>query len=233
MNREELPCYSEIVTLDTYKLRSLKCQPDVIFDIGANLGMFTTFARELFPNALIVAVEPHPPNFAFLTKNTPHENAVFLEKAIGRGQILRYPDIQATDESQLVTGETYISSGSGYELPDIADHPLAPVATRSVMLDELYAEYAKPGDKFIVKIDCEGAENVLFVHPPSVEVLKQADFVTMELHPYWATRELDTWAEGQPHEDFAALAKRVESMLAETHDCEYEPYMFYAWRRPC
>ena len=232
MNREELPCYGEIVTLDFYKLRSLDFQPTVIFDIGANLGLFTTFAHELFPYSWIVAIEPHPANFAFLYENTPKaDNIVRLNKALGSGQVLRYPDVQGTEESPLVTGETYITAMPGYNLPKVGEHPMFPVDTEAVMLDELYWDYVVPGQKTIVKIDCEGAENVLFAHEPSMAALRQAEFITMELHPYWATREYGKWAEGQQEETDEELASRVTAMLEDTHDCISEPPMFYARRR--
>lgn len=228
MNKEDIPCYCEIVTHDTYRLRSLDFEPDVIFDIGANLGVFTNFARELFPRALIVAIEPHPANFIALQASVSRENVVLLEKAIGTGQIWRYPDVRNDDDSQTTTGETYISAGSGYSIPDIGGHPLSAVATEGVMLDALYEEYVQPGRSLLVKIDCEGAENVLFVHPPSVEVLRKADYITMELHPYWATRTPREWARGQVHEDFEAVAARVEGLLSDTHVCTSEQFMFYA-----
>ena len=231
MNREELPCYSEIVTFDFYKLRDLEFQPAVIFDIGANLGLFTAFAHELFPAAWIVAVEPHPANFSFLCEHAPPGNIVRLNKALGHGQVLRYPDLQGTEESPLVTGETYISSIPGYELPNVGEHAMFPVDTEAVMLDELHRSYTVPGQPFLVKIDCEGAENLVFVHPPSMEVLRKADFVTMELHPYWATRELGQWATGQAEETAEELAARVTGLLEDTHDCISEPPMFYARRR--
>lgn len=227
----ETTCYTEIVTLDTYKLRSLRFQPDVIFDIGANVGVFTTYARILFPDARIVAIEPHYANFRQLCDNVPPSNVVFLNQALGLGSMWRYPDIRNTDDLQTTTAETYISSGSGYQLPDIQGHPLVESPIRGVMLDSLFAEFTRPDQRVIVKIDCEGAENVLFCHPPSIEALCGADFVTMELHPYWATREVGQWADGQEQETDIALANRVKNLMGDTHRCESDPPMFYAWRK--
>jgi FkbM family methyltransferase len=41
-----------------------------IVDIGANVGHFSRMAKVLFPNALIYAIEPVPPIFECLLKNT-------------------------------------------------------------------------------------------------------------------------------------------------------------------
>jgi FkbM family methyltransferase len=231
MNPEDIPCYTEIVTLDTYRLQSLDFVPDVIFDIGANLGVFANFARELFSDAKIVAIEPHPENFTALQANVPPDNVILLNKALGSGQVWRYPDSLGLDDSETTTAETYISQEFGFEIPDIENHPLHAVATEGVMLDTLYADYVQPGQQVLVKIDCEGAEHILFVHQPSIDVMRQADFLTMELHPYWISRTLYKWVDGQKHDDADALGEKVQGVLADTHDCISEPPMFYARKK--
>ncbi len=232
MINENTACYGGIVIQDEYKLLTLDFVPDVIIDIGANVGVFTYLARALFPQALIVAVEPHPANFAALSENAPKGRVVLLEKALGFGQVWRYPDLHTTDDSQTTTGETYISEEFGYTLPDIEGHPLDAVPTEGVMLDALYAEYVRPSQRLLIKIDCEGAENVLFSHQPSMDVLRKADFITMELHPYWAERARDKWVEGQTHETDEAVAARVEALLSDTFHCTSESPMFYARKKP-
>ncbi len=225
--------YGEIIACDTYKLQSLIYLPDVVFDIGANIGVFTHYAHELFPNALIVAVEPHPANFAALQELMPSDNVALLNKGIGVDQILRYPDIRSGNESRISGGESYISNGFGYKVPDLEGRATEKVATQPVLLDELYAEYVQPGQRLAVKLDCEGAENLLLNHPPSVEVLQRADFVTIELHPYWA---MDQERDQSDIQTAAAahktLADRMYSILGATHRCDSEPPMFYAWRKP-
>lgn len=44
-------------------------QGDCIFDVGANIGFFSLFAKKLQPNLKIYAFEPIPINFAILEKN--------------------------------------------------------------------------------------------------------------------------------------------------------------------
>ena len=145
---------------------------------------------------------------------------VLFNRAIGCGQMLHYPD----PEGGVGGGETYISNGDGYEVPDVAGHRIEEVDVQSLLLDALHKKYVRPGDRLAIKIDCEGAENILFAHPPSVEVLQKADFVTMELHPYWM--------DGESRDDPEALASRVHKILGETHRCDSEIPMFYAWRKP-
>jgi natural product biosynthesis luciferase-like monooxygenase protein/FkbM family methyltransferase len=42
---------------------------DCIFDVGANIGLFTLFAHQRCPNATVYAFEPIPPNFELLRTN--------------------------------------------------------------------------------------------------------------------------------------------------------------------
>ena len=55
--------YGEVVTEDCYRLKTLGFVPDVIFDLGANIGVFTRYARDMFNNAKIISVEPNLDNF--------------------------------------------------------------------------------------------------------------------------------------------------------------------------
>ena len=42
---------------------------DVVFDVGANIGLFTLFVNRMCPTAQIYAFEPLPPNFELLRAN--------------------------------------------------------------------------------------------------------------------------------------------------------------------
>ncbi len=230
MTFEEVPghpqWFAEIVKKDAYKLRSLMFLPDVIFDIGANIGVFIHWARERFPDALIVAVEPHPANFAALQEHAPQDNIVLLNKGVGHGQIWRYPDVQNAGQVRISGGESYFSTGHGYEVPDLGDHIVESVGIEPVLLDELYAKYVKPGQRLAIKLDCEGAENILFAHVPSVEVLQKAEFVTAELHPYWMN------AGKAGAKDDTTIAAVADSIFQKTHRHDSEMPMYYAWRKP-
>src|SRR5437763_657320 len=41
-----------------------------VFDVGANIGLFTVFVDHQFPGSRIFAFEPAPPLFAILAANT-------------------------------------------------------------------------------------------------------------------------------------------------------------------
>jgi FkbM family methyltransferase len=42
---------------------------DAIIDIGANIGLFTLRSKQLWPNARVIAIEPHPGNFEHLQEH--------------------------------------------------------------------------------------------------------------------------------------------------------------------
>ena len=196
--------YGEVVTEDCYRLKQLDFVPDIIFDLGSNIGVFTRYAKDLFPSAHIISVEPHIDNFLSLKKFTESSNIDFINKAIGVGTIYRVPnDINGAHES-------YIN-----------DSRFNATECDCVMPNELIATYLKDGKKSFLKLDIEGNENVIWKHSLSMRALKQIDFIAMELH-FLATN----WTE----EDKANTYNVMQS-FKDTHECEYLPPMFYAKKK--
>jgi len=63
--------------------------PSIIIDAGANVGYSTLFFARMYPDARIIAIEPHPDNFSQLIKNvqpfpqiTPVQAAVWHEDKV-------------------------------------------------------------------------------------------------------------------------------------------------------
>lgn len=210
--------YGEVVTEDTYRLKELKFVPDVIIDLGGNVGCFSRFARTLFPDARIVTVEPNPDNCEVFKKFTEDNNLTLLEAAVGIGQIWRCEG--------AVNGahEVYLSSGLGYPF-NVGEkmETILEVEVPTIMPDEIVNKYVKEGEKFIVKVDVEGNENIIFTHEPSMEALRKADYVTMEIH--WNALNGSLLAEVK-NKTLAALKS-----FDKTHDCELKHIMFYATKK--
>lgn len=199
--------YGEVVTDDNYRLRRLQFIPDVIFDIGANVGTFSKFARELFPSALIVAVEPDKQNIKYFKQfNNPAENDIVLHNmAIGKGEVYRLKG--------AINGahESYTSS-------NVVDSERIEIKT--TLLDFIVNGWVREGQKYIIKIDIEGNETIIFDHEPSMKCLRNAEYVTMELH-YHALQEDKI----QIIKDFTL--GQLDT-LKDTHHIEYVGHMFYA-----
>ena len=60
--------------------------PDLILDLGANVGYSSAYFLSCFPNATVVAVEPDPDNFELCRKNlAPYaDRAKIVQGAVGR-----------------------------------------------------------------------------------------------------------------------------------------------------
>jgi FkbM family methyltransferase len=90
--------YNEIFVDHVYTPAGIEIrQGDVIFDVGANTGMFTLFAAEQVPDATIHAFEPVPPIFAALQANIAslgprvHAYNIGLGETTGNIDIHYYP----------------------------------------------------------------------------------------------------------------------------------------------
>lgn len=208
--------YGEVVTEDTYGLREVQGPIDLVLDIGANVGTFTRFARELFPHAFIIAVEPDEENFIHLKKFTPPEGVLFLNNALGIGRIWKH--IGAPNGAH----ESYLPVGMGYK-----DSEYETTSVPGIMLDEIMNRFFSSAGvrKSIIKIDVEGAENCIWYHRPSMEVLKKFDYIMLELH---FCVKLG---------DHAAIKDMAESTikgimeLTKTHNCYYDHIYFYAHKK--
>ncbi len=208
--------YGEVVTQDTYRIKQIDFVPDLVIDLGGNVFTFTRYVAELFPEALIVVVEPHEENFIHGQKFTPeNKNIIALNKAIGTGQL--YHATGAKNGS----GECYLSEGLGYENVDIENSNLEKADhIQTVMIDELYNEYFREGDKVLLKLDIEGAENIIWGHEPSMEILAKIDFLTAEIHTYASDG-------GQLVGVKDKTAEAIER-LSITHDIERDGVHLYA-----
>jgi natural product biosynthesis luciferase-like monooxygenase protein/FkbM family methyltransferase len=62
--------YKEVFEDEVYLKHGITLKHgDVVFDVGANIGLFTLFANRVCPGAQIYAFEPLPPNFELLRAN--------------------------------------------------------------------------------------------------------------------------------------------------------------------
>lgn len=211
MQTEFYPLFKEICRADCYRLRKVPFVPDVIFDIGANVGVFTSYARFLFPRATIISVEPNPRNWELLLRHTGHLPDVwYAQKALGVGKIWH-------KTQHCLTAPWYGGMESYVSQAHLGSHAGMRPADEivSVSLDALVATGAAPADKLLVKIDIEGGEDYLPTHRPSMEALRRIDYLTMELHP------------------FATVGDLLMHHMADTHDCFADPEhnYFQATRR--
>lgn len=207
--------YGEVVTEDTYGLRKITEDVRLIIDLGANVGTFTRFARELFPLAFIVAIEPDEENYTHLKKFTPaNDRTLFMNRALGHGTIWKHK------EASNGAHESYLPVGMGYK-----DSEYETTSVKGIMIDEIVDIFPPIRDKSLIKIDVEGAENCIWDHKPSMLALARFDYIMLELH--YCTKLCD----------HAAIKEMAESTvkgimeLTKTHHCHYEHIYFYATKK--
>lgn len=207
--------HGEVVTFDCYGFKTLDFVPEVIFDVGANVGTFTRHARSLFPDAQIVAVEPDESNCAHFMKFTDMRGVRLVQAALGKGEVFR-----ATTAANGA-GEVYMSAGLGYPKGKLASDPcMRPVAVATVTLDDVVCANWKPSLRAAIKIDCEGAENHIWNHPASMRVLRAMDYIAMEIHKYAA--------DGAEQNEVNRVTDAALASFSKTHDCWREGVHFHA-----
>lgn len=169
--------YEEIVTRREYLRQGVSLPPDaVVFDVGANIGLFSLFVARECPDAQVFAFEPIPPVFELLQLNTglagmrAHLFDVGLSDHAGTAEFTYYPNVSilsgqfADDEhdrravgAHLVTVATGADGAAG--LGEVMTHALRrhhvtrPLRT----LSDVIAEHGV--DRIdLLKVDVERAE---------------------------------------------------------------------------
>lgn len=215
--------FGEIVTEDTYRIKEIEFTPTLVVDVGSNVGVFTRYIRFLFPESVIVSVEPDEENFKWLQYFTyPDSKIFFFNKAIGIGQI--YHGLTAANGS----GETYLSIGKSYpheimEQESNSRHGIEKSYVESIMPDQILNTFVEDDSKVLVKIDIEGAEHVIWTHEPSMEALRKVDYLCMEIHEYALNGEL--------LEEEKRVTEKALKSFEDTHICVRDGVHFFATKK--
>ena len=151
----------EVLIERVYQLERVPFTPDLVLDLGANIGLFTLLAAKQWPDAHLVCVEPHPTTFSFLCDNLAL-NGVGATK------------LQCAIDSEV--GVKFLENEGAVYQALSAQETATPVTT--LRLDSLLP--TSPDLKLVIKMDIEGSEvdalNNLHVRLP------ENCFVFLELH---------------------------------------------------
>lgn len=143
---------------DEYRLGDIKLPPHpIIFDLGANIGLFTVGAKRHYPNASITSYEPHPVTFELLKMNAPFAK-VLQRAAAGKSGVVEFQDDGKSIERKII-------SEGGIKVP--ADN-----------LNEILAEVDHVD---LLKVDIEGAEFELFENASNSTIGKIQNLI-IEVH---------------------------------------------------
>jgi FkbM family methyltransferase len=144
-----------------------------VIDVGANLGFFSLYAKTMFPQCVVIGLEPLSGNFAFFRANlalNPQLGgsvaAVNAALASARGT-LKLCSQRGGEFPTDATLWTQGVQGTLFEVP-------------ALTLGDLLSEY-RIARIALLKMDCEGAEfDILYHAEPAV--LERIDAIAMEVH---------------------------------------------------
>lgn len=135
-----------------------------VVDVGAHIGMFSLLARFLHPEARIIAVEPHPDNYATLARNVAGLDIETVERAIGPpGAMWLHPG-RRTDMHRYQEDR----SGGG--------------SVESVSLPGLFRELKIGAEGVYIKIDIEGAEVHFLKDLETIDLFRGSVGMDFDLH---------------------------------------------------
>lgn len=162
----------EVFTEHLYYFETENPQP-VIIDAGAHIGMATLYFKKIFPDAQVIAIEPHPASFQLLETNvwenglndvTCHQVAL----AARTGETTLFQD--ASDEHWYSTASFLSGAWNG-------DQKSVPITVNTVPLTDYLTQPIE-----CLKMDIEGAEyQVLHAAGEKLQIIKH---MFIEFHPH-------------------------------------------------
>lgn len=148
-------------------------ESDIIFDVGANVGLYTCFAARKCTDGTVVAFEPYPLNARQIRKNVSYND---FENVLVKQMALSNKDGSASF-SKPPNESVGFSSGS-LELEGSSDT----FQVETAKGDSLVADDKIPQPN-VVKIDVEGAEPVVSEGLRSALANDECRTVFCEIHP--------------------------------------------------
>ncbi len=151
--------------------------PNIIFDIGANIGITAIWMAKKYPDAKILCFEPMQENFEILESNIkPYNNITAYD--FGLGESTCTVDIFANEDRGNQGGFSLFQLANDGDDTGTEEKVFAQVNIKSA------AEFIKEKDIStidILKVDTEGAEYEILKSIPE-ELLSKVQWVMGELH---------------------------------------------------
>lgn len=126
----------------------MECGPfGTLIDIGANIGLFTMRGKQLWPEAHVVALEPHPVNFRRLQEHVQINRLRDVEPMpVGIAEKCGCFDLYLSPRN--IAGHSMYKKDSHSEV----------ISIQTCTLDDVLSKVTKKSGGVLVKIDCEGCE---------------------------------------------------------------------------
>jgi FkbM family methyltransferase len=122
---------------------------ETIIDIGANIGFFTVRAKQLWPQARIVSLEPHPTNFEHLREHIELNHLTGVQPLnVGVAEKCGCLDLYLSPRN--------IGGHSMYKKEGEAK-----ISVPIISLADVLTRTNSNGTGLLLKIDCEGCEHAI------------------------------------------------------------------------
>jgi FkbM family methyltransferase len=148
-----------------------RLRPEVILDIGSNIGGSILYFHRRFPGARIIGFEPHPETFAILQKNVADLSLVsVLNCGLGAASS------RVTVPTESINFGAFSTKGRRHGQTDQRGNVECELRRLDDVLHELGIDKVD-----LIKIDCEGAEADVFAGL-SPQILESCKWIVGELH---------------------------------------------------
>ena len=151
----------EVLLENVDQLDAVPFEPNLVLDLGANIGLFTLLAAKRWPQANLACVEPHPVTFSFLCDNLALNGvtAMKLQCALDARAGLRCL------ENEGAVFQALSNRMTGTRIMTVRLDSLLPI---------------EPDVKLLIKMDIEGSE--VAVLDDLRARLPEQTFIFIELH---------------------------------------------------
>jgi FkbM family methyltransferase len=186
VNRHNGDCDYDFETNGEFRFaKEILPSAQVVFDVGANVGLWTQTALASNPDARYHCFEPCPGTYAELAANEFPDNVILNNFGLGNaeGELTMYLD-------PLVSGNNSLYSRRGVPRP-----PVGEVKVRLTTLDAYCAEKGIDRISF-VKIDVEGHELAMLQGAGKMLAEGRIDRIQIEYNDSWIDSRIllrDVW----------------------------------------
>jgi len=147
-------------------------EPEIILDIGGNIGITSVYFANKFPNAKIYTFEPVPQNYEILKKNTEKYDNIHIFN-VGLGCEDGSFEIYMSEDDENFGGASLYSEAGGV---NVESRVKCQVRNVDDMLNEIGISRID-----LIKIDTEGAEYDILTTIKK-DTLTQVKWIIGELH---------------------------------------------------
>ena len=169
-----------------YAIYQYRPPPKYILDAGANAGFSTLLFKLLWPDAVVVSVEPNPDTFEILRKNTAVFHHHLGVKLIEGGVWGWKTRIEANVDQQRITAP---GQAWGYVFSALEDtaQSKSGATQQAYSVTDLATLLDIPAFDFL-KFDIEGAEGMVFAPEADLSWMNNALLVSLEVHDFFHER---------------------------------------------